>query len=117
MTECLEGVSYMLGCYYPHPRIQEFFLEIHSHFFYNCTEEETPFVDAPHGLVVALTLIPVSLIPILVYRVVWNSKVLRWPVAATADHIINLNSLWEYPPEMTIFRNVQKVYVSYINKY
>lgn len=75
MTDCLEEVSQMVGCYYPHPRIQDFFLEIHSRYFYNCTKEEAHMMDAPHGVVLVLTLIPVSIIPILVYLVVWKSKV------------------------------------------
>lgn len=75
LTACLETLSGLLGCYYPNNNIQDFFLEIHSHYFQNCSIEEQHLVDAPHGLVVALTLISVSLIPVLVYMVVWKSKV------------------------------------------
>ncbi|XP_071318957.1 receptor activity-modifying protein 1 [Trachinotus anak] len=75
LTFCLEKLSDLAGCYYPNSDTQDFFLYIHSHFFQNCTSEELLFEDAPHGLVMALTLIPVSLIPILVYVVVWKSKV------------------------------------------
>ncbi|XP_039990516.1 receptor activity-modifying protein 1-like [Xiphias gladius] len=75
MTSCLENLCQMVDCYYPNPDIQDFFLYIHSYYFHNCTKEDLPFEDAPHELVMALTLIPVSLIPILVYLVVWKSKV------------------------------------------
>ncbi|KAM9336843.1 receptor activity-modifying protein 2 [Symphorus nematophorus] len=75
MTMCLEWLSNMVGCYYPNPDIQDFFLQIHSQYFLNCSKEELLLVDAPHGLVIVLTLIPVSLIPVLVYLVVWKSKV------------------------------------------
>lgn len=76
MALCLEDLSRRVGCYYPNPDIQDFFVFIHSLYFHSCkVEEEVVFEDAPHELVVALTLVPVSLIPILVYVVVWKSKV------------------------------------------
>ncbi|XP_044035512.1 receptor activity-modifying protein 1-like [Siniperca chuatsi] len=75
MTVCLEKLSDIVNCYYPNPNIQDFFLYIHSYYFQNCSKEELLLVDAPQGVVIALTLIPVSLIPVLVYLVVWKSKV------------------------------------------
>ncbi|XP_041817962.1 receptor activity-modifying protein 3-like [Chelmon rostratus] len=74
MTLCLEKLSKFFSCYYPNTNIQDFFLHIHSHYFHNCSRKEPLLVDAPHGLVIALTLVPVSLIPVLVYLVVWKSK-------------------------------------------
>ncbi|XP_041671560.1 uncharacterized protein LOC121528271 [Cheilinus undulatus] len=75
MTLCLEKLSNLVGCYYPNPNIQDFFIEIHSYYFHNCSNEELLLVDAPQSLVIVLTLIPVSLIPVLVYLVIWKSKV------------------------------------------
>ncbi|XP_060884423.1 uncharacterized protein LOC132955555 [Labrus mixtus] len=75
MTICLENLSNILGCYYPNPNIQDFFIQIHSFYFQNCSNEELLLVDAPQGLVIILTLIPVSIIPILVFLVIWKSKV------------------------------------------
>uniref|UniRef100_A0A3Q3K6X3 Uncharacterized protein n=1 Tax=Monopterus albus TaxID=43700 RepID=A0A3Q3K6X3_MONAL len=72
LTLCLEQLSVLAGCYYPNSNIQDFFLVIHSHYFQNCTEELLLLEDAPHSLVITLTLISVSLIPILVYVVVWK---------------------------------------------
>ncbi|XP_034563434.1 receptor activity-modifying protein 1-like [Notolabrus celidotus] len=74
MSHCLEKLADLVGCYYPNPNIHDFFIEIHSIYFHNCTNDELLLVDAPHWLVITLTLIPVSLIPVLVYLVVWKSK-------------------------------------------
>ncbi|XP_074519514.1 receptor activity-modifying protein 2 [Halichoeres trimaculatus] len=74
MALCLEELSGLLNCYYPNPNIQDFFIETHSTYFHNCSSE-LPLVDAPQELVITLTLIPVCLIPVLVYLVVWKSKV------------------------------------------
>ncbi|CAG5896318.1 unnamed protein product, partial [Menidia menidia] len=74
LTECLEQVAEVVGCFFPNPDVQDFFLEVHSTFFSNCSRgEENPFEDAPLGLVVWLTAVPVGLIPALVYLVVWRS--------------------------------------------
>lgn len=75
LTKCLEDLSTLVGCFYPNPSVQDYFLHIHSYFFQNCSTDALPIEDAPQWLVVALTLIPVSFIPILVYVVVWKSKV------------------------------------------
>ncbi|XP_028332157.1 receptor activity-modifying protein 3 isoform X1 [Gouania willdenowi] len=76
LTMCLERLSHVVGCYFPNPDIQDFLLHIHSIYFHNCTEEEELLLeDAPHGLVIVLTLIPVCIIPLMVYMVVWKSKV------------------------------------------
>ena len=75
MTLCMEMLSGLLGCYYPNPGVQDFFLHIHSQYFSDCSEEELQLSDAPHSVVVVLTLLPVSLIPIPVFLVVWKSKV------------------------------------------
>ncbi|XP_029953890.1 receptor activity-modifying protein 2 [Salarias fasciatus] len=75
LTLCLENLSHVVGCFFPNSDTQDFFLHIHSMYFQNCQQvEEQLLADAPHGVVVALTLVPVSLIPILVYVVVWKSK-------------------------------------------
>ncbi|XP_061887839.1 uncharacterized protein LOC133638858 isoform X2 [Entelurus aequoreus] len=56
-------------------KVQDFFLLVHSSFFQQCSPQERPLEDAPHGLAVALTLGTVSIIPVLVYLVGWRSGV------------------------------------------
>lgn len=71
LTVCLETLTSLVHCYFPNPDIQDFFLHIHSIYFHNCTEEEEEEEEAQAedvtSLVVVLTIIPVSLIPVLVY--------------------------------------------------
>nr|XP_029485465.1 receptor activity-modifying protein 1-like [Oncorhynchus nerka] len=75
LTRCIESLTTNLGCYFPNQVVQDFFIQIHSSFFQACPEEEQLFPDAPSGVVLTLTLIPVSLIPVLVFLVVWKSKI------------------------------------------
>lgn len=73
LTHCLETISEFFNCFYPNSDTQEFFLHVHSLYFHNCSREEFHMEDAPDSLVVALTLIPISLIPVLVYLLLWSS--------------------------------------------
>ncbi|XP_003961117.2 receptor activity-modifying protein 3 isoform X1 [Takifugu rubripes] len=75
MAQCLEILSSYYSCFYPNPDVQEYFLHIHSLYFHNCSKEEVHLEDAPEGLVVALTLIPISLIPVLLYLMIWKLSV------------------------------------------
>uniref|UniRef100_A0AAY5K0F0 Receptor activity-modifying protein 1 n=1 Tax=Esox lucius TaxID=8010 RepID=A0AAY5K0F0_ESOLU len=74
LTKCMEFCSGYLGCYYPNQVVQDFFIKIHSHYFQACPVKEAMFPDAPSDVVLTLTLIPVGLIPILIFLVVWNNK-------------------------------------------
>lgn len=105
MTLCLERLSRLIGCHYPNPDIEDFFLHVHSLYFHSCSKEELLLVDPPSGLVIALTLIPVSLIPILVYLVVWKSKVQEWIVLDIMLRKPPPHIIWyirENAPEMTV---------------
>ncbi|KAK2820102.1 hypothetical protein Q5P01_023061 [Channa striata] len=74
MTTCLENLSFLCGCYYPNPGIENVFLSVHSTYFHNCTREEPLLEDAPQATVIVLTLIPVSITPAMVYLVLWKNK-------------------------------------------
>ncbi|KAJ3608153.1 hypothetical protein NHX12_025203 [Muraenolepis orangiensis] len=74
LTDCIETLSYLLGCYHLNPSVQDFFLQTHGRFFLTCSEDELLLTDAPHNVVVVLTLVPVTLLPLLVYLVVWKSN-------------------------------------------
>ncbi|XP_059892591.1 uncharacterized protein LOC132446354 [Gadus macrocephalus] len=74
LSSCLEELCAALDCYYPNPTVQEFFLLRHATYFLHCPEEGAALPDAPHALVVVLTLGPVSLIPLLVYLVIRKSN-------------------------------------------
>lgn len=74
MTICLEELSRLLGCFYPNPDIQDFFIYIHSLYFHECSSVDPLETDAPRSLVIVLTVIPVIIIPALVYVVVRKSE-------------------------------------------
>ncbi|XP_063338121.1 uncharacterized protein LOC134633181 [Pelmatolapia mariae] len=70
LTLCVELLAKMTSCFFPNPDIQDFFIDIHLKFFQNCTNENDPMTeDAPQKVVIGLTLLSVSFIPIMVYLV------------------------------------------------
>ncbi|XP_058476996.1 receptor activity-modifying protein 1-like [Solea solea] len=75
VTTCMEKLTGLVDCFYPNTYTQDFFLSVHARYFKNCGKDELVFEDAPHWVMMVLTLIPVSLIPILVCLVIWKSKV------------------------------------------
>lgn len=82
LTHCLEKLSEIFGCFYPNSDTQEFFLDVHSLYFHNCSREEFPVEDAPDSVVATLTLIPISIIPLLVYLLVRSSA----KASSNTDH-------------------------------
>ncbi|KAK2855418.1 hypothetical protein Q7C36_007287 [Tachysurus vachellii] len=77
LTYCLEQVCAVVAhCYYPNAVVQEMFVEVHKQYFSLCGTKEEVLPDAPARVVLVLTLLPVSVIPILVYMVIWKSSVI-----------------------------------------
>lgn len=73
MTLCLETVTNYLGCSFPNHGIKDIYLKAHSLYFQDCFTEEQLSLDAPAEVVVTLTLIPIGLMVILVFIVVWKT--------------------------------------------
>ncbi|XDV47886.1 hypothetical protein PO909_017429 [Leuciscus waleckii] len=73
LTECMELVSSVLRCYYPNRVVEQLFVRIHQQYFSLCSDEED-LSDAPAGVVLVATLLPILLIPFIVYVVVWKSS-------------------------------------------
>ncbi|KAJ8284422.1 hypothetical protein COCON_G00032720 [Conger conger] len=75
LTLCLEYLTSKLGCFFPNNAVQEALLQVHIQYFHHCHDQEEGFSDAPHYVAVTLTIVPVCLIPILVFLIVCKSKV------------------------------------------
>ncbi|KAK3551502.1 hypothetical protein QTP70_017367 [Hemibagrus guttatus] len=77
LTHCLEDLcATFVHCYYPNPVVQDMFVKVHKKYFSLCGTKEEVLPDAPARVVLVLTLLPVSVIPILVYMVIWKSSVI-----------------------------------------
>lgn len=85
LTMCLEISAGACKCYYPNAVVQDLFVKVHKDYFSSCGIKEDALPDAPSGVVLILTLLPVSIIPILVYMVIWKSSVSDWatPIRST----------------------------------
>lgn len=73
LTECMDAASGIAGCFYPNHVVEHLFMGIHQQYFSSCNNEED-LSDAPPGVVLVATLLPIALIPFIVYIVVWKSS-------------------------------------------
>uniref|UniRef100_A0A8C1J4J5 Si:ch73-334d15.2 n=1 Tax=Cyprinus carpio TaxID=7962 RepID=A0A8C1J4J5_CYPCA len=73
LTVCMESGSIESGCFYPNHVVEQLFVRIHRQYFSLCSNEED-LLDAPAGVVLVATLLPILLIPFIVYIVVWKSS-------------------------------------------
>ncbi|KAI5624177.1 receptor activity-modifying protein 1 precursor [Silurus asotus] len=76
LTQCLEICATHTHCYYPNAQVQAMFVDVHMRYFSSCSSKDDPLPDAPARVVLVLTLLPVSVIPVLVYMVIWKSSVI-----------------------------------------
>ncbi|KAL6489152.1 hypothetical protein MHYP_G00028930 [Metynnis hypsauchen] len=75
LTICLEDSSEESSCYFPGPIIQKLFVDIHKQYFSSCSSKEDAFPNTPLSVVLILTLLPVSIIPIAVYLVICKNNI------------------------------------------
>lgn len=73
-THCTEEKSWKVNCYWPNPLVESYMIQIHKHFFSNCTNEEEVWVDPPDDTMAVLILVPVFLTLAMIALVVWCSK-------------------------------------------
>ncbi|CAL8273295.1 unnamed protein product [Lota lota] len=71
-TICTEEMAECLLIPWPNPMVENMFLNIHSTYFRNCPTEELS--DPPPGIVLALVMTPISLLPVMVVLVVLKTK-------------------------------------------
>ncbi|XP_051538558.1 receptor activity-modifying protein 3-like [Myxocyprinus asiaticus] len=71
---CTEMNTERIGCFWPNPDVERFIIDIHKHFFSNCTLKHLIYVDPPDNMLTLLILIPVFLTLTMVVLVVWCSK-------------------------------------------
>lgn len=73
-THCTEEKSRNVNCYWPNPLVESYMIQIHKHFFSNCTNDEEIWVDPPDDTLAILILVPVFLTLAMIALVVWCSK-------------------------------------------
>ena len=71
-TICTEEIAECLLIPWPNPMVEDTFLKIHATYFHACPTEELS--DPPPGIVFALVMTPICLIPVMVMLVVLKTK-------------------------------------------
>ncbi|KAI4876444.1 hypothetical protein NFI96_034174 [Prochilodus magdalenae] len=74
LTLCLEMSSSISSCFFPGPVTQNLFVDIHKYYFSSCSSDNKDYPNTPLSVVLTLTLLPVSIIPIAVYMVITKNN-------------------------------------------
>ncbi|XP_004684199.2 PREDICTED: receptor activity-modifying protein 2 [Condylura cristata] len=74
LRACLEHEAEEFGLSFPNPMAEQIILETHQIHFANCSLVQPTFSDPPEGVLLAMIIAPICLIPFLVTLVVWRSK-------------------------------------------
>lgn len=71
---CLENSADDFGLAFPNPWAERIILKTHQIHFANCSLGQPTLSDPPEGILLAMIIAPICLIPFLVTLVVWKSK-------------------------------------------
>ncbi|NWI89316.1 RAMP2 protein, partial [Pitta sordida] len=74
LQKCLESWADNLKYGYPNALAEQYILQSHFYYFYNCTLEHPVYFDPPEDVLLAMIIAPICLIPFLVTLVIWRSK-------------------------------------------
>ncbi|XP_028659742.1 receptor activity-modifying protein 3-like isoform X2 [Erpetoichthys calabaricus] len=73
-STCTENFTVSEGCFWPNPLVQSYIIDIHKHYFSNCSLDQVIWEDPPDDTLAILILIPVILTILMIALVVWCSK-------------------------------------------
>ncbi|XP_028824755.1 receptor activity-modifying protein 3 [Denticeps clupeoides] len=73
-SDCTEAKAQAVDCFWPNPLVENYIIQIHKHFFFNCTVETVVWVDPSDDMLAVLILIPILLTLAMIALVVWCSK-------------------------------------------
>ncbi|XP_039595954.1 receptor activity-modifying protein 3-like isoform X3 [Polypterus senegalus] len=73
LVMCTKEVSWDSGCDYPNPLTEEFFLQIHTEYFSNCSTQAVN-LEPPETVVMFLTITCVSMVIFLSGFITWKNS-------------------------------------------
>uniref|UniRef100_H3AAQ9 Receptor activity modifying protein 1 n=1 Tax=Latimeria chalumnae TaxID=7897 RepID=H3AAQ9_LATCH len=73
-SNCTEYLAELLGRNWPSEEMETFFVQVHSHYFENCTVEHIVSTEPPKQALMAMIILSTCLVPFMVALVVWKNK-------------------------------------------
>ncbi|KAM9709178.1 receptor activity-modifying protein 1 isoform 2-T3 [Menidia menidia] len=74
LTNCTCLLAWNLGCYWPNQMVDEFFIQVHRHYFHDCSLSGRLPRDPPNHILGPFIAVPVLVTLLITALVVWRSK-------------------------------------------
>ncbi|XP_029429463.1 receptor activity-modifying protein 1-like [Rhinatrema bivittatum] len=74
LTNCTEFIAEAMACIWPSPEVETFFLQIHMEYFAKCSPTLILYGDPPASQIITMTLVPICLMPLVLYLIVWKNS-------------------------------------------
>uniref|UniRef100_A0A1A8F0U3 Receptor activity-modifying protein 1 n=2 Tax=Nothobranchius korthausae TaxID=1143690 RepID=A0A1A8F0U3_9TELE len=74
LTNCTYLVALNVGCYWPNRMVDEFFIDVHRHYFHDCSLSGRLLRDPPNRILGPFIAVPILVTLLMTALVVWRSK-------------------------------------------
>uniref|UniRef100_A0A4W3HIL4 Receptor activity-modifying protein 1 n=1 Tax=Callorhinchus milii TaxID=7868 RepID=A0A4W3HIL4_CALMI len=74
LTNCTFLIAIKLGCFWPNPPVDRFFVNVHKEYFANCSQSGRSLSDPSNHILGPFIVLPVMVTLLITALVVWRSK-------------------------------------------
>ncbi|XP_024919684.1 receptor activity-modifying protein 1 isoform X3 [Cynoglossus semilaevis] len=74
LTNCTYLVALKMDCFWPNRLVDEFFIQVHKHYFHDCSLSGRLLRDPPNRILGPFIVVPVLVTLLMTALVVWRSK-------------------------------------------
>ncbi|CAH6791925.1 Ramp1 [Phodopus roborovskii] len=74
LTYCTKHLANKIGCFWPNPEVDKFFIAVHHHYFSKCPVSGRALRDPPNSVLCPFIMLPITVTLLMTALVVWRSK-------------------------------------------
>ncbi|XP_021054410.1 receptor activity-modifying protein 1 isoform X1 [Mus pahari] len=74
LTYCTKHVAHKIGCFWPNPEVDRFFIAVHHQYFSKCPISGRALRDPPSSILCPFIVLPITVTLLMTALVVWRSK-------------------------------------------
>ncbi|KAG7503617.1 receptor activity-modifying protein 1 [Solea senegalensis] len=74
LTNCTYLVALKMECFWPNQMVDEFFIQVHKHYFHDCSLSGRLLRDPPNRILGPFIVVPILVTLLMTALVVWRSK-------------------------------------------
>ncbi|XP_026232671.1 receptor activity-modifying protein 1 [Anabas testudineus] len=74
LTNCTFLVALKMECFWPNRLVDEFFIQVHKHYFHDCSLSGRLLKDPPNRILGPFIVVPILITLLMTALVVWRSK-------------------------------------------